>query len=43
METFDDITCEEYALVYGTLEDNMQDWVEACEQDANCELRELAA
>ena len=42
METFDDITCEEYSLAYGTLEENMQDWIEACEEEVNARLRELA-
>lgn len=47
METFDDISCEEYNAAFGTDEEQFQEWVRDVEQaildDVNCELRELAA
>lgn len=46
METFDDISCEEYSQIYDEQAD-FQAWIRDVEQalqdDANRELRELAA
>ncbi len=47
METFDDISCEEYYSVYGDEREQFEAWVRDMEADCtnaiNQELRELAA
>jgi molybdopterin-biosynthesis enzyme MoeA-like protein len=46
METFDDITCEEYSSAFGTDEQAFAEWMNAVEElmieGTNADLRELA-
>ena len=47
MDTFDNISCEEYNAAFGTDEEQFQEWVRDVEEfileGVNADLRELAA